>query len=137
KLSGCFNGGRSVLMFRSFAGALLVLVFGVGLAVAAEIQAIITKVDGNKVTFAESKGKGQKGAEQTLPVADNVKILKATFNKDTKKLEPGEALQGGLKNEAFSNISDKGVRATIVTDADNKKITEIRVGGRGKKGKDK
>jgi len=33
----------------------------------------------------------------------------------------------------FSRIGEKGMRATIVTDDDNKKITEIRVGGGGKK----
>src|SRR5262249_24054345 len=101
-----------------------------------EIRAIITKVDGGKVTFAENKGKGEKGPEKTLPVAEGVKVMKDKFNKDTKKLEAGDALEGGLKNEMFSKIGEKGVGARIITDADNKKITEIRVGGGGKK-KDK
>ena len=44
-----------------------------------------------------------------------------------------DAIDQGLKNEMFSRIGEKGMRATIVTDDDNKKITEIRVGGGGKK----
>jgi hypothetical protein len=127
-------------MFRSLVGAVLVLVLGVGVALAAEIRAIITKVDGNKITFSENKGKGERGPAQTLPVADNVKVTQMKFNRDTKKLEAGDALKDGLKNEMFSKIGEKGVGATIVTDADNKKITEIRVGGFGggfKKKKDK
>ena len=95
-------------------------------ALADEIGAVITKVQGSKITFAEMKGK-EKGAEKTMMVADNVKVVKGKFNKDTKKVEPGDPLDGGLKNEMFSNISEKGVPVTIITDADNKKITEIRV----------
>jgi hypothetical protein len=48
-------------------------------------------------------------------------------------------VSGGLSNEMFSKIGEKGVPATIVTDSNNK-ITEIRVStfGRGKgKGKAK
>ncbi len=122
-------------MFRRLVCALFVLGLGVSITLAAEIRAVITKVDGDKVTFAENKGKGEKGPAQTLPVADNVKVVKGKFNKDTKKTEAGDAIEGGLKNKMFSTISDKGVGATIVTDADNKKITEIRVTAGGKKGK--
>ena len=121
-------------MLRKIIGAAVVLVLFVGVTLADEIRAVITKVDGNKVTFAETKGKGQKGDEQTLPVATGVKVVKGKFNKETKKFEPGDDLADGLKNKMFSSISDKGVRATIVTDSDNKKITEIRVMG-GKKQK--
>jgi hypothetical protein len=123
-------------MLRKVVGALFVLVLGLGIALADEIRAIIIKVDGNKVTFAENKGKGEKGPEKTLPAADNVKVLKGKFNQETKKLEAGDPLEGGLKNKMFSNIGERGVGATIKTDADNKKITEIIVGGRGqRKGK--
>ncbi len=118
---------------RKFVGVVVVLALFCGIALAEEIRAIITKVEGDKVTFAVSKGKGEKGDEKTMPVADNVKVVKGKFNQETKKVEAGEALEGGLKNERFSKIGEKGVGATIVTDADNKKITEIRVfGGRGK-----
>jgi hypothetical protein len=38
-------------------------------------------------------------------------------------------VEGGLKNELFTKGGEKGVPATIVTDADGKKITQIIVGG--------
>ncbi len=121
-------------MLRKVFAASIVLVLGAGIAFADEIRAVITKVDGNKVTFAPTKGKGQKGDEQTLTAASNVKVVKGKFNKETKKAEAGDDIEGGLKHKMFSNISDKGVRAVIVTD--NNKITEIRVLGGGKKKKD-
>lgn len=124
-------------MLRKVIAASLVLVLSVGVVLADEIRAVITKVEGNKVTFAERKGKGQKGEEQTLPVAKNVKVVKGKFNRETKSFEAGDELPGGLKNKRFSDIPERGVGALIVTDG--KKITEIRVfGGKGKgKGKKK
>jgi hypothetical protein len=124
-------------MLRKVVGTAVVLVLCVGVALADEIRAVITKVEGDKVTFAEAKGKGEKGPEKTLPVADNVKVVKGKFNKETKKVEVGDEIDKGLKNDMFSKIGEKGMGAMIVTDADNKKITEIRVFGGGKKKKDK
>ena len=73
----------------------------------------------------------------SLPVADNVKVLKGVYDKDTKTVKAGDPIEGGLKSDTFTKIdAEKGVRATIITDADNKKITEIRVGGRRGKGKE-
>jgi hypothetical protein len=123
-------------MLRKVVCAAFLLVFCAGIALADEIRAVITKVEGNKVTFAPIEGKGKdakKGPEKTLPVAKDVKVFTAKFNKETKKFEAGDALKGGLKNKMFSSISDKGVGAMIVTDSDNKKITEIRVIQRKKK----
>jgi hypothetical protein len=118
-------------MLRKIAGAMIVLVFCVGIMMADEIRAIIIKVDGDKVTFSENKGKGERGPEQTLTVSDKVKVVKGKFNKETKKLEAGDDIENGLKNEMFTSIGEKGVGAVIVTD-DNKKITEIRVKGKKK-----
>lgn len=122
-------------MFRKVIAASFVLVLSVGVVFADELRGVITKVEGNKVTFAKMEGRGRdakKGEEMTMTVAKDVKVMKAKFNQETKKIETGEALEGGLKHKMFSAISEKGVRATIITD-DNK-ITEIRVmGGRGKK----
>jgi hypothetical protein len=119
---------------RKLACAVTLLVFCVGVAMADEIRAVITKVDGNNVTFAEVKGK-ERGEEKTLPVSDTVKVVKGKFNQDTKKLEAGDEISNGLKNEMFEKIGEKGMRATIITDEGNKKITEIRVGGGGRKKK--
>jgi hypothetical protein len=115
-------------MFRKIVCAAVVVVLGVGVALAEEFNAAITKVADGKVTFAKTKfnkdtKKLEKGAEETLPTAADVKVVTAKFNKDTKKFEAGEAVKDGLKNEMFA----KEVSATIITDADNKKIVEIRV----------
>jgi hypothetical protein len=105
---------------------------------AAEFNATITKVDGDKVTFTKrEKGqKGQKGEPATLTAAKDVKVVTGKYNKDTKSVEAGEPLAGGLTNEKLANIGDKGVPARIITSDDGKTITEIRItqGGRRKKG---
>jgi hypothetical protein len=119
-------------MMRKLVGAAVLLVVCVGLTMADEIRAIILKVDGDKVTFAEAKKKGERGPEQTLPVADNVKVVKGRFNRETKKMEAGEPVSEGLKNPIFSNIPEKGLRATVVTD-EGKKITEILIAPERKK----
>ncbi|HEY7308343.1 MAG TPA: hypothetical protein VH643_03170 [Gemmataceae bacterium] len=126
-------------MLRKVIGASLVLVLFVGVAFAEEIRGVITKVDGNKVTFAPLEGKGKdakKGDEKTLSVADNVKVIETKFNREEKKVEVVGNLEGGLKHKMFDKIGEKGLRATIVTDSDNKKITEIRVTKRMRKKKD-
>src|SRR5689334_19237940 len=89
-------------MLRRLVSAVIMLVLCVSITLAAEIRAIITKVDGDKVTFYEMKKKGEKGDEQTLPVAENAKIVKGKFNPDTKKVEAGDAIEGGLKSDVFS-----------------------------------
>jgi hypothetical protein len=117
-------------MWRKVCAA-VVLVLGAGVAFAEDIRAVITKVEGDKVTFAPIEGKGKnitKGEEKTLPVAKDVKVVAPKFNKETKKREWVD-LENGLKNEVFSKIGEKGIRTTIVTDSDNKKIMEIRLGG--------
>lgn len=113
---------------RKFVCAAVVLAFCGGFVFAEEISAIIIKVEGDKVTF-----KGKDSPEKTLPVDAKVKVVKGKFNKETKKVEAGDELKDGLKNEMFSKIGEKGLRATVVTDSDNKKITEIRVFGGRKK----
>ena len=129
-------------MLRKVVCAAFVLVLCVGFTLADEIGALITKVDGDKVTITEMKGFGkdaEKGKTMTLPVAKDAKVVKGKFNKETMKMEAGEAIEGGLKDKMFTEIGEKGVRATVITDKDNKTITEIRAGGGrgGKKGKDK
>jgi hypothetical protein len=130
-------------MLRKFVCAAGIVVMGLGVAFADDFTAIITKVDGNKVTFAKAKfnpdtKKMDKEDSKTLPVTADVKITKGNFNKDTKKVEAGDAIEGGLKADQFTKIGDKGVFARITTDADNKNITAISTMnfGFGKKKKD-
>jgi hypothetical protein len=124
-------------MLRKVIAASLVLVLSVGVCFAEEIRGVIIKVEGGKVTFAKLEGRGKdakKGEEMTLPVAKDVKVVGLKFNQEAKKVEAGDAIEGGLKNKMFSEIGEKGIRGTIITDEGNKKITEIRVmQRRGKK----
>jgi hypothetical protein len=123
-------------MFGKVACAGLVLAIGVGVALADEFNASIRKVEDGKVTFVK-RVKGQKpdeGTAVTLPTSADVKVLNGKFNKDTKTVEAGEALSGGLKNERFSNIGERGVPAHLITSEDGKTITEIRVFQFRKKG---
>ncbi|HTU90079.1 MAG TPA: hypothetical protein VMF69_08275 [Gemmataceae bacterium] len=119
-------------MLRKVIAASLVLVLSVGVIFAEEFQAAITKVEGNKVSFFKMEGKGKDakkvGDETTMPVAKDVKVVVRG-----KKGEDPTPLEDGLKNKRFTNIGDNGVRALIVTE--DKKITEIRLFGRGGKGK--
>lgn len=112
---------------RKVAAASVILLVSFGVAVAEEFNALITKVDGNKVTFHKTK-KGEKGEAMTLPTADNVKVIKGKFNKDTKKVEAGDAIEGGLKAEALTKIGEKGLSARLTVE-DNK-ITQIMVTGK-------
>jgi hypothetical protein len=113
-------------MLRKLVGAAFILVLFVGITLAEEITAIITKVDGGKVTFAPFKDK-EKQEAKTLPVAEKVKVVKGKFDKETKKMEAGDPIEDGLKNKMFTEIGEKGLFSTIITDKDNKEITEIRV----------
>jgi hypothetical protein len=125
---------------KKFAFAATVLIVGVGFAMSEEFRAVITKVDGDKVTFHKITGggkgkKGEKGEAMTLPVAKDLKVVKGKFNAETKKLEAGDAITGGLKADVFSK-GEANVR--ITTDADNKTITQIMTfGGFGDKKKKK
>jgi hypothetical protein len=121
-------------MLRKVLLASFTLAICVGLSLAGEFRGVITKVDGNKVTFYTVKKK-EKGEPMTLPVASNVKVSKGKYNKDTKKVEATDAIEGGLKAKPFTNIGEKGVPAFFVTDADNTHITEIILGGKGGKKK--
>src|SRR3954463_7391246 len=78
--------GGAVMLRKVFCAA-AVLGFAVSVGLADEIRAVIIKVDGDKVTFAEAKRKGEKGPEKTMPVAKDLKVTKGKFNQETKKLE--------------------------------------------------
>lgn len=124
-------------MLRKVICTFAIFSLGLGTLLAEEFMASIRKVEDGKISLVRFKKKGEKGEEATLAVAENCKVLTAKFNKETKKVEAGEPLPDGLKNERFKNIGEKGVFARIITDDDGKKITEIRVFAGKKKDKDK
>jgi hypothetical protein len=135
---------------RKFVAASLVLVLSVAVAAADEFVGFITKFEDGKMTVKKSKGT-EAPEEVTLKFDDNVKIFRSKVNKDTKKIEAGEAFEGGkdalakLVKETAEKVKKwteegkkgfgLGVFASIVTEGD--KVTEIRVTGGGKKKEDK
>jgi len=125
---------------KKFAMPMVCTLAVVGFVVADEFNASITKVEGNKNTFLKGK-KGDDQKEGSAEVASNVKVLNGMFEKSDAgfKVNPGDAIEGGLKNEMFTKIGEKGVSAQITTD-DKGKVTQILAvqfkGGFGKK-KDK
>ena len=127
-------------MIRKLVCAMCVMTVAVGFVLADEFQAGITKIEGNKVTLQKFK-KGKKGAKGeadgdpvTITVTTDAKVVKGNFNKDTKKVEAGDAIEGGLKADTFSKVStDAPVMATITTDADNKNFADHRVSARARR----
>src|SRR5262245_2151096 len=99
-------------MLRRFAALAAVFVLFTSVALAEEFRALITKVDGNKVTLHKFKGK-EKGDAETITATDAVKVVKGKFNRETKKLEAGDAIEGGLKAKQLSDIGEKGVGASV------------------------
>jgi hypothetical protein len=127
---------------KKFALAVLFTVGMVGFVVADEFTAEITKIDGTKVTYKKAmfvKGEKPKTDDKatTTEVSAKLAVVKGKFDKDAGKVTDGDAIEGGLKADAFKDVSDdKGVFATItVADdgADKGKITKIRLFGGKKK----
>jgi hypothetical protein len=135
---------------RKFVAASLVLVIAVVGAAADEFVGFITKFEGGKMSVKRSKGT-EPPEEVTLKVADNVKIVRSKMNMNTKKIEAGDAYEGG-KDALAKQVKETaervkkwteegkkgfglGVFASIVTKGDT--VTEIRVTGGGKKKQDK
>ena len=79
---------------RKFVAASLVLVIAVAVAAADEFVGFVTKFEDGKMSVKKSKGT-EPPEEVTLKVADNVKIVRGKVNMDTKKIEAGEAFEGG------------------------------------------
>jgi len=114
-------------MLKKALFAMLVVTVSIGLAAAEEFGAVVKKVEGDKVTFVKTKKGKEDGEAQTLPVADKATIANGTLNKEDKKYEKGDAIEGGLKASIFQKIGDKGLAVRITTADDNKSITQILV----------
>lgn len=121
-------------MIRKLVCAVAVMVVAVGFVMADEFTATITKVDGNKITYQKFK-KVKKG-EAPEKIGDAVEIsakdatvAKGTFNKDTKKVEKGDAIEGGVKGlaELVTKSGEKGVPARITTSEDGGKGTASQI----------
>jgi len=110
---------------RKFIFSATVVLVAIGFAMSDEFTATIKKVEGDKVTFAKKVKKGETAKDETMTAAKDVKVFKGKFNKDTKKVEAGDAITEALGADAFKTIPEAGVAAYIITSGD--KITEIRV----------
>ena len=135
---------------RKLVAASLVLVIAVAVAAADEFVGFVTKFEDGKMSVKKSKGT-EPPEEVTLKVADNVKIVRGKVNMNTKKIEAGEAFEGGkdalakLVKESAERVKKYieegkkgfglGVFASIVTEGDT--VTEIRVTGGAKRKQDK
>jgi hypothetical protein len=124
-------------MVRKMFCAMVVMFLGIGFVAAAELNGVITKVDGNKITFQEMT-KAKKGAKsekvgdaKVFTVAKDAKIVGSKFDKDAKKTVEGDEIKGGLTNEMFTKIGEAGVNATITYEGDT--VSKILVRGGKKK----
>ncbi|MCI0463463.1 MAG: hypothetical protein L0Z62_41525 [Gemmataceae bacterium] len=122
---------------RRFVCAAIVVTFTFSVAVADEFFANVKKIEDGKVTFIKGAKKDVKGEEGTLPLAKDAKLVKGKYNKDTKSVAVGDPLQKEAITKMLEKAGAKGYLVQIVTDADNKKVTEIRFIGKkgGKKPK--
>ena len=117
--------------------AAVVVLFAGSLVNAEEFFGFIKKVEDGKITVEKREfGKREAGETVTLKVAENVKVSRGRSNKEDKKIAAGEALEGGLKSEAFKNLDERKISlpAMIITDGDQ--VREIRVIPSRKKKKD-
>jgi hypothetical protein len=117
-------------MGKKLSGAMLVMMLSIGFVCADDFGAIITKVDGDKITFQKYKKakpgeKAEKDGEPVTVVVDKeVKIAKSKFDPD-KKMVVEEAVVGGLKSETFTKIDEKkGLAVRIKTKGDDS-VVEI------------
>ena len=88
-------------------------------------------LNGGRAKWRNEEGKTQYDEEKTLPITKAVKVVKASYDKEARKMVNGDPLEGGLKHDAFTSLGKKkdvaGVLATLITDAGNKNISVIRV----------
>src|SRR5262245_57646863 len=83
--SGTLVLARELAMRRMLAAGTMLLVT-LGVAIGDEFNAIIKKIDGDKVTLVKAK-KGKKakaapGEEMVLTAAENLKVIKGNYSQD-------------------------------------------------------
>jgi hypothetical protein len=122
--AGTVRGENMLLLRLACVGAVLAL--SASVALAEEFFGFISKIDGDKITVTKFEfGKKEKPKPKVLTVDKKLKVVTAKFNKEEKKVEAGEAIKDGLKNERFKDLG-KGIGAWVVTNDDGK-VTELRV----------
>lgn len=121
-------------MIRKLVCTMAVMLVGIGFVMAEEWNGIITKVDGNKITFQKTKKVNKKaendGDAVTIEAAKDVKVNNGMVKKGVATV--GDAIEGGLKNDMFSKIGAKGIQARLTTSDDNKSVTQVLIVGKKK-----
>lgn len=87
-----------------------------------EFEASITRVDMDRVTFVSKASD-----PRTLVVAGNLRVREGRIDRKSGEVTQGLTLEKGLNDEAFQNIPVDGVKAMILTDSRNEKISQIQV----------
>src|SRR5262249_19569556 len=123
---------KECAMFGKLAGVLFVVLVCCDLVAAEEFGAMITKVDGDNVTFYKTwfkRGEKPRKGKATTLTARNARVYQARvqFNKKKRKVEivPGAAIEGGLKNDVFKLVGKASIAARITTSDNNTSITRI------------
>src|SRR5436853_7543970 len=98
---------------KNFACAAVAPLVIIGVVLAEDLTTVISKVEDGKVTFKKLKiNKEDKTVEwvdeQTLPTTTGVNVVKGRFDKDAMKVVAGDPIDGGLKNEMFTEKSGFG-----------------------------
>jgi len=117
-------------MLRKMLSAMFVMTLAVGFVAAADFNATITAVKDGKVTYQKMK-KGEKDGDPVTITVD-VKATIAKADGFGKKAKVGDKIEGGLKNEIFTKISEKGIPSRLTTEGEGAKakVTQILVFGK-------
>ena len=91
--------------------AVAVVLVGFSVVLADEFDGAITKVEGNKITVVKLLKK-KKSEPVILTVKDPI------VEKGSKAGAKKYAIEGGLKNEMFAKIPEKGLNASLRTNDD-------------------
>jgi WD40 repeat protein len=114
-------------VLRNILSTVFLTAFLCGLVAAEEFDARVLNIENGKVTFQKIK-KGvpaPPNEAMTLPVAENVKVLRALRNRRGSSLEAGDNLPGGLKHEQLRTMDPGGITSKIITDDAGQKIKEM------------
>jgi hypothetical protein len=115
--------------------AVVLFVFSVGVASAEDFAAVIKSIDGNKVTLTKTtNGKKDPAAAKkteptTLTASSDVKVSSGKYNKKTKTVEVGDAVDGGLKS---SMLTTGKAKCQVTTNSEGN-ITSIVLISKNKK----
>jgi hypothetical protein len=122
------------MLRRSLAAALVMFVI-TGYILAEDIQGLITKVDGDKITV-KTFDKDKKSTEKTYTLSKDAKITKAGKTKDDEptKLSKSELTELVKKGFKIKDKTVEGARAKITVEKDE--VTAIQVGGGQRKKKE-